>query len=98
MTLFKSLQDETPASIGEEIGAVMAPVVSEIGQSNVKLAASIALSTQRAFAALQDKFPKQRPVVSKWRFSVVRNKSGDMTDVIATAEEWVGVDSQINNR
>ena len=84
--LFDELPDESPPSVGEEVGQALAGAIGELGKSNEAMGRMLALAIQDAL-----KKPEivpviaERPVVTGWKFKVVRDKSGNMDTILATA-------------
>lgn len=87
MSIFDELEDETPASLGEEVGEALSAAVADIGKSNEKLAVMLAKAITDAINAVESKeVLVQKSSVKKWSFIVERDKDKLMTKITATAE------------
>lgn len=84
--LFDELPDETPPSVGEEVGTALSGAIGELGKSNEAMGRMLAMAISDAL-----KKPEivpviaERPIVTGWKFKVIRDKDGNMDDVLATA-------------
>jgi hypothetical protein len=90
MRALREVQDETPPSIGDEIGHALSGVVAEISQSNADMAEKLAGMLSKAMSdALKAVDSKQinieKSTVQEWVFSVERDKQGLMTQITAKA-------------
>lgn len=94
--LFESLDDETPPTTGEEIGAALAPALAEIaaaGERQAKMIAELGDMLAQAMAdAIKQAGDRQvvvqgqpAPQVLRWEFEIMHNASGRLARVIATA-------------
>lgn len=73
--LFDALVDETPPSIGEEIGSALAIAVKDMGKSNEAMASAIAVNLTKAItdalgAVDSKQVVIQKQDVKKWTFKV----------------------------
>ena len=91
--LFDELPDETPPSVGEEVGSALAGAVSELGKSNEAMGRMIAVAIADALKK-PEAVPviAERPVVTGWKFKVIRDKDGN-TDVVFATATFAGVDN-----
>lgn len=85
--LFDAMDDETPPSIGEEVGTAVAAAMLEVNKSNEATAKMLSGAIQQALLAVDSKkITLQKSSVKKWVFTVERDKGGLLSRVIATAE------------
>lgn len=83
--LFDQEEDETPLSIGSEVGGAVAEAISKIGKSNEAMAKMVARSIAESLNRPEAPPVAERPIVTGWKFKVIRDKDGNMNDVLATA-------------
>ena len=83
--LFDELTDESPPTAGEEIGNAVAGAISEIGKQNEATARMVVRAISDALKKPEAAPVAERPVVTGWKFKVIRDKDGNMNDVLATA-------------
>jgi len=84
--VFKKLKDQTPKSVGQEVGEVLSVSMAEIKASNEQMNAMLAKTIADALARLEPKADgSTKKDVKTWTFRVERNDKGLMTQVIATA-------------
>lgn len=87
MRLLDDLEDETPPSIGQEVGAALGMAVQGISKSNRDMAESLSLSISKAMneAMSRQVIHPEKPI-QNWVFKVERNDKGLMTQITATAQ------------
>lgn len=87
-SIFEKLKDETPRPVGEEIGGAVSDALVQVAKSNGALATMLAMSISEAISRVDTRntVAEAPNPVREWRFRVVRDSNGRMTDVIATAE------------
>lgn len=85
--LFDELEDETPPSTGQEIGAAISDALSEVSKSNTILADKLLLAINQAMQEALNKQEVKIQPVQRWIFSVERNSDKLMTRIIATADK-----------
>lgn len=90
-TLFDKLEDETPPTIGEEIGAALSGPITELGKQNERLANMLADAMTKAIAKVESKKivieeKKEEKRITNWEFTVERDARGFATKIIANGK------------
>jgi len=84
--LFDELEDESPPTVGEEIGVALAGAVGELGKSNEAMGRMIAMAVADALKVAGSKqVVVEKASVKEWVFRVERDKNGLMKQIVATA-------------
>jgi hypothetical protein len=88
--LFEDLEDETPTSLGKEIGDALSGVIKSIGQSQEQQTERTAQAIEAVAEKFSDAMRKQVPTVTarpvtEWDFDIQRDETGLMTRVVAKA-------------
>lgn len=87
MSAFDKLEDETPPTTGEEIGAAVSKAIAEVGRASESAAKMIASAMSDAMRSRDEAIsviPAGR--VSQWIFDVEHGDDGRITRVVATIE------------
>lgn len=85
--VFKKLKDETPKTVGQDVGEAISLAMADANAANERMAVMLAKTISEALAKLEAKVPEtEKTTIKKWIFQVERNDKGLMTQVIATAE------------
>jgi hypothetical protein len=89
--LFEDLEDESPTTLGQEIGNALTGVLKSIGKSQEEQSKR----TTQAIEAIAKQFAKAPPTqvptvpavkpVTEWDFDIERDSDGLMTRVVAKA-------------
>lgn len=85
---FDQLQDETPPTQGQEIGAAVSGAIAEIGkagESAAKIIADAMAEALRKSSQAESQIIQPEPIV-RWIFDIEHNDDGRIARVIATAE------------
>ncbi|OGT06105.1 MAG: hypothetical protein A2143_09255 [Gallionellales bacterium RBG_16_57_15] len=84
--LFDELPDETPPSVGEEVGAALSSAIGDLGKSNEAMGRMIAMAVADALKTAGSKqIVVEKSSVKEWKFKVLRDKNGNMNEILATA-------------
>lgn len=85
---FDELPDESEPSVGTEVGEALAGAVSEIGKANDRMAEKIGQAITEALRSVDSKqiVIAEKIAAKQWRFKVLRDKKGDLDEVIAIME------------
>lgn len=84
--VFDQLEDETPLTIGEEIGQALAEPLGNLNATNEQFAIAVAQAIKDALAAVGNKqVVVQKSSVKKWIFKVIKHADGTTDEIHATA-------------
>ncbi len=92
--LFDKLEDETPPTIGKEIGTALITAMSGMNKTNEAMSTQMAAMVSKAIAdAILAVSSKQiviekaeKQTVKQWVFTVERDNKGVMSKIVATAQ------------
>ena len=86
-TVFKKLKDQTPKTVGQEVGEVLSVSMADLKASNEQMSSMLGKTIAEALLKFESKvIGNEKKDIKKWVFKVERNDKGLMTQVIATAE------------
>jgi hypothetical protein len=94
--LFDDLEDETPTTLGQEIGNALTGALKSIGKSQEEQSKQTAQAIEAMAKQIAKAPPPQAPTVptvsvpkpiTEWVFDIERDEDGWLTRVIATAKE-----------
>lgn len=84
MSVFDKLDDETPPSSGQEIGAAVSAALAEVAKESQRATEAMTVAIENALKSV-DRPTSSAPVI-RWVFDVEHNEQSRVVRIIATAE------------